>query len=554
VQWQTADLTQELALKSRELTDTQVELAHLQEQAADLRQELTLKSRQLTDTQVELAHLQETTKDLRPAHELELATTMLAQALHAKMINRAEEKAAKALRRRMLGGALGIWGGLVAGRRSAEVLLGHVHVAAAHLSTLVEDGALVHALGWWRHASGMQRLMKRLEAAESEVLEARREAADREVAARAHKSESEAIEMEAKVLSKALLADVEHQRDCLNVAASVQEKSAAILRDKSSEIASLKQALTQRTLSLRHAAVAKSMQGGSERSLRRLSPGRWEPVAVLDAGDWEPSEAPAEDRASTPAPAIATRVGATVGIKLEGLAVSELAPSGPASLSGQISPGDELVSADGVALCVSNVQRLLAGAPLNKRCLGLISRTRSYPEVARVVAAVVEGKGEEAKARWSWWVVPSDLCMALGAAHVILVPPGLAPRAGDDEPGSTVDLVVRKQHTGSLIHVPLKRVPASDLHYPSWHHHPVSATSSGLPAVSAQLVREVRSSRALSHKSACPNGESGGLQRHRRLLAFMARGSCDGIMDMSRWAAEGAECGARFAGLHKRQK
>ena len=342
-------------------------------QTADLTQELTLKSQELTDTQAELAQLHETTKDLRPAPDLELATAMLAQALHAKMINRAEDKAAILRRRKMLGRVMEGWGGLVAGRHGSEAVLAYTHVAAAHLSLSLEDSYVGRALDLWRHASRTRRLMTRLEAAEGEALEARRQAADREDAAQAHKSESEAIEMEAKVLSKALLADVEHQRDCLMVAASVQEKSAAILRDKSSEIVSLKQALQQRTHSLRHAAVAAVLaapgHGGSERNLRRLSPGRWEPVAVLDAGDWEPSEVLAEDRASTPAPAITTRVGATVGIKLEGLLVSELAPSGPASLSAQISPGDELVSADGVALKVSNVQALLAGAASQQHAL-----------------------------------------------------------------------------------------------------------------------------------------------------------------------------------------
>ena len=125
-------------------------------------------------------------------------------------------------------------------------------------------------------------------------------------------------------------------------------------------------------------------------------------------------------------------------------------------------------------------------------------------------------RGTGRRGRWDGpgWRCRRDMCVANGeSAHASHLKNSSSStlRAGDDEPGSTVDLVVKKQHSGSLIHVPLKRVPASELHYPSWPQQPVFAATSGPPAMAAQLPVRLESLRARRRvqKSACLNKGGG---------------------------------------------
>jgi hypothetical protein len=76
--------------------------------------------------------------------------------------------------------------------------------------------------------------------------EERTKARECEQQARHQTGRLENVQHDAKILSSALLKDVEHQRDCLIVAAAMQEKSAEIMRDKSEEVDKLKMALQQR--------------------------------------------------------------------------------------------------------------------------------------------------------------------------------------------------------------------------------------------------------------------------------------------------------------------
>ena len=84
----------------------------------------------------------------------------------------------------------------------------------------------------------------------------RKKTIESEEQARHQTGRLENVEKDAKVLSSTLLRDVEHQRDCLLVAAGLQEKSAEILREKSEEVEKLKTALLQRSLTLRKAHAA----------------------------------------------------------------------------------------------------------------------------------------------------------------------------------------------------------------------------------------------------------------------------------------------------------
>jgi len=333
-----------------DLAQQRVEVDSLQAITADLTQELNAKSRELSDTRLELSQLQESCKGLQSAQDLELATSMLAEALHAKMVSRAAVKAEARLRRRTFSRSFGGWIGLVWGRHRDEAVLACTHVAARAVGDMGSASAVACALVLWRNAARTSVLVT---AAKAAADEAKKRAAELENDAKAHQSESQTVTHEAKVLSRALLADVEHQRDCLVVAASVQEKSAEALRDKTSEVLKLKHALQRRTAALQqanatlsvspggHERVAGAANGGGGEHTARLSPGRWGPVDVIEAKEVSPGEATAEplleeDGASAPAPPISTRVGATVGIKLQGLVVSDLAPKGPAALSGQI--------------------------------------------------------------------------------------------------------------------------------------------------------------------------------------------------------------------------
>jgi hypothetical protein len=106
----------------------------------------------------------------------------------------------------------------------------------------------------------------------------RKKATESEEQARHQTGRLENVEKDAKVLSSTLLRDVEHQRDCLLVAAGLQEKSAEILREKSEEVEKLKTALLQRSLTLRKAhAAPKDME----------MPGHW-----LDAACSQDSSVP----------------------------------------------------------------------------------------------------------------------------------------------------------------------------------------------------------------------------------------------------------------------
>ena len=71
----------------------------------------------------------------------------------------------------------------------------------------------------------------------------------------------------------------------------------------------------------------------SDRKSQRLGRGKWEPVEVVEAVNI------VMPPALLPSPPHNQRSRTTVGMKLEGLTVTEIAPNGPAALSSQIAPG-----------------------------------------------------------------------------------------------------------------------------------------------------------------------------------------------------------------------
>jgi len=229
-------------------------------------------------------------------------------------------------------------------------------------------------LEWMLHVKESQRdrLLTQRDT-ERSMLESR--ASEYEQLATKHSNDRDKVENEAKFLSSLLLKDVEHQRDCLKVAASIQEKSAEILSDKFQEVGHLKQALRRRTMVLNeiyscnnthqeasqlekhyietHHLIHSQARDNSnqpelitsittrgpvlwlqsDRKSQRLGRGKWEPVEVVEAVNI------VMPPALLPSPPHNQRSRTTVGMKLEGLTVTEIAPNGPAALSSQIAPG-----------------------------------------------------------------------------------------------------------------------------------------------------------------------------------------------------------------------